>query len=452
MVLGLLVAQTACLEHFESLVTTVTYDPFEQTFRVQRMFRNVEPAFFGCIDLDDCAAAVARATSLQPAPFPEALSDRLVQRLVESGADDIQVQLVQRGDQLDALIAYTAAVGSAAAEDTMVHAEWDGKKNQYYLVVDADASMELDGVKGRERRVAMSGPGGIDWRTSYVLKPRHKEVTTRMAVDDKVRPLFSTIAGLDQRLADGGLLDTVIIGPVAVAVADEEPASSPEPVPEPVSERVSEPVSEPVPEPAPSPELASGPAVAPAPSPEPAATPAPTPAPAVAAPAPEPVETLTPSLESAAPEPAAPAPAPVPVARPAPTRSWPAPDPESPARTYTYDARVTGGGLSIAAANVSVEPLLPKVRVCYQERQAVVPELAGSAFLSALVRADGEIMSTSVYGSIKDRPLIDCLEQAIQGWSFQAWGAGEGVSDVALPLVFRVEEPQGKKKGGRKKR
>ena len=416
-VLAALLSQTACLEHFESLVTTVRYDPFEQTFRVDRLFRNVEPAFFGCIDLDDCSRAIARATALQPAPFPEALSDRLVQRLVESGADDIEVRLVQRGEQLDAQIAYTAPVGSAAAEDTMVHAEWDGKKNSYYLVVDADASIELEGVQGRERRVAMSGPGGIDWRTSYVLKPKHKEVTTRMAVDDKVRPLFATVAGLDRHLSDEGLLDTVISGPVAVAVVDDpEPEVAPVPQPEPEPEPESLPQPEPSPAPAPSPE----------PEPAPALQPEPEPEPAVAAPVPAPR---------------------------APSRTWPAPDPESPARTYTYDARVTGGGLSVAAANAAVEPLLPRVRVCYQERQAQQPELGGSAFLSALVRADGQIMSTSVYGSVKDRPLLDCLEQAIEGWSFQAWGAGEGVSDVALPLVFRVEElPDKKGKKKKKKR
>jgi len=417
-----LLSQTACLEHFEELVTTVSYDPFAQTFRVQRWFRNVEPAFFGCIELDDCAEAITRATSLQPAPFPEALSDRLVQRLVESGAEDIEVELVQRGAQLDARIAYTAAVGSAAAEDTMVHAEWDGKRNAYYLVVDADASMELEGVKGRERRVAMSGPGGIDWRTSYVLKPRHKEVTTRMAVDDKVRPLFEAVGGLDGRLADMGLLDTVLSGPIAVASAEPEP--EPEPAPEPE-------VTAPAPSSSP-PAAATDPAMT-APTPEPDPDPEPEP---VAAPEPSPPS---------------PAPTPEPVAVPR-SRSWPAPDPQSPARTYSYDARVTGGGLSVAAANVSVEPLLPRVQVCYQERQAVVPELGGSAFLSALVKADGSILSTSVYGSVDDRALLDCLEQAIEGWSFQAWGAGEGVSDVALPLVFRVEEPQGRGKKKKKKK
>jgi hypothetical protein len=160
------------------------------------------------------------------------------------------------------------------------------------------------------------------------------------------------------------------------------------------------------------------------------------------------------------PEPApvvAPAPAPAPVAAVAPpaaapaARRWPSPDPNHPARTYTYDARVTGGTLSIGLANVSAEPVLPRVRVCYQERQSQVPELAGSAFLGALVRPDGTILSTSVYGSVSDRPFLDCLEQAIEGWTFPPWGQGTEPSDVALPLVFRVEElPPAK--GRRRKR
>jgi len=421
-VFGGLWLSTGCLEHFERLVTTVTYDPFEQSFRVVRRLENVEPAFFGCVDLGDCADAIHRATSLTPAAFPSALSDRLVQRLTESGATDIEVQLLQRGEQLDARIAYTAVVGSAAAEDTMVHAEWDGGKGRYYLVVDADGSIEPLDVKAKVRKQAVSGPGGIDWRESWVLKPKHREVTTRMAVDNEVRPLFTAVPGLDQALSSRGLLDAVI-SPVAVAAAQPAPEPAPSPLPAPA----------PAPAPAPTAQAPS-PAV-PAPAPTAALTPTPQPAPAaVVVPAPAP----------------APAPAPVPAAAAPASRSWPAPDLNSPARTYSYDARVTGGTLTAGAANLSVEPLLPKVRVCYQERQAQVPDLAGSAFLGALVRPDGTILSTSVYGSINDRPFLDCLELAIEGWRFQPWGVGEEPSDVALPLVFRVEElPPAR---GRKKR
>ena len=116
-----------------------------------------------------------------------------------------------------------------------------------------------------------------------------------------------------------------------------------------------------------------------------------------------------------------------------------------------YDARVSGGGVSVAEANASAEPLLPRVRVCYQEAVARDPSVSGSAFLSALVHSDGSLLSTSVYGSVGDPTLMGCLEQAMQGWAFHGWGS-EGVSDVAIPLVFRVEEPPRRGKKGKKKR
>ncbi len=436
-VLALLVSQTACLEHFTSLETTVTYDPFEQTFQVTRVLRNVSPGFFGCVDVHDCAEAVGRAVRMEPAAFPTALSDRLVQRLVESGAQGIEVQLEADGDKLDAVIHYAAPVGSAAAEDTLVHAEWDGKQG-YYLVVDADASLRPLDVKARVRKTAMSGPEGIDWREAWVLKPKVKTVTTTMDVDTTVRPLLGAMTGLGDALASRGWLDgPIAVSEPAVAAVDPEPLP-PEPAPQPVSEPMPTPVE---PTPAPAPE----PALAPAPAPLPVPAPAPVPV------APMPVPAPAPELEPPSPTPS---PTPASVAPPAPvgataTRSWPAPDPASPARTYVYDARVSGGGISVSAANVSAEPLLPRVRVCYQEAVARNPAVAGSAFLSALVKSDGSLVSTSVYGSVGDPALMGCLELAMQGWSFSGWG-GEGVTDVAIPLVFRVEAPP--TRGGKKKK
>ncbi|MEQ1507107.1 MAG: hypothetical protein ABMB14_33070, partial [Myxococcota bacterium] len=67
--------------------------------------------------------------------------------------------------------------------------------------------------------------------------------------------------------------------------------------------------------------------------------------------------------------------------------------------------------------------------------------LEGSVFLSALVRADGTVVGTSVSGSISDAPFLACLDRATSGWRFAAWGSGDEVSDVAIPVVFRVEEP-----------
>jgi hypothetical protein len=104
----------------------------------------------------------------------------------------------------------------------------------------------------------------------------------------------------------------------------------------------------------------------------------------------------------------------------------------------------------VSAANVSAEPLLPRVRVCYQEAVQRNPSVAGSAFLSALVKSDGSMASTSVYGSVGDPSLMQCLELAMEGWRFSGW-PGEGVADVAIPLVFRVEAAPTTKRGKKKR-
>ena len=85
------------------------------------------------------------------------------------------------------------------------------------------------------------------------------------------------------------------------------------------------------------------------------------------------------------------------------------------------------------------EPLVPAISRCYQTRQREVPALAGNVFLSALVRADGAVLATSVNGSLGDPVLLRCIDRILADWKFQAWGTGSEVSDVAVPVVFRVE-------------
>ncbi|MCA9491463.1 MAG: AgmX/PglI C-terminal domain-containing protein, partial [Myxococcales bacterium] len=160
--------------------------------------------------------------------------------------------------------------------------------------------------------------------------------------------------------------------------------------------------------------------------PEPLPSPAPAPAPATA-----PVPTPAPAPAAVVRPPPAPQPAPT---------AWLAPDPASPARTYTYDVAVTGP-LSAAAATQATQPILPRIARCYQDRHAQDPSVEGSLFVGAVVRADGFVVSTSVYGQLRDRPLADCLERATADWVFPPWGSGEQTSEIALPVVFHVEEP-----------
>ncbi len=434
-VAALLGGLTACLEHFGELVTRVSYDPVAQTFEVERRLVDVQPGFLGCSDVEGCVEAMDRAMSMTGTGM--ALSDRLVQRLVQSGAEGVSIELDQQGQQLDVIVRYRAPVGTGAADDTLVRAEWEGKgdRGDYYLVVQGQDSIAPP-RKYASRKIARSGPAGVEWVEEWVLPKKQLDVETRMAVSDG-RPMFEAVSGLEAALSQRGWLDGVVAAP--------EPAPEPAPLPMPM------PVAAPAPEPEPEPVAIARPTPPPPPGPPPHPPPAPAPPPPPAPPTPTPAPTPTPT-PAPAPTPT-PAPAPTPTPTPTPTPApvaivRPPPDPLSPATTYVYEARVSGG-LSVSAADLATEPLVPRIARCYQDRQATLPELAGSAFLSALVRADGQLVSTSVYGQVQDRELLGCLERVIEDWRFPAWGAGEGVSDVAIPIVFRVEAPpptRGKRK------
>jgi F0F1-type ATP synthase membrane subunit c/vacuolar-type H+-ATPase subunit K len=101
---------------------------------------------------------------------------------------------------------------------------------------------------------------------------------------------------------------------------------------------------------------------------------------------------------------------------------------------------VTGGGLSAAAATQASAPIQGRAARCYQDRWAQDPSVAGSLFVSAVVRPDGFVATTSVFGPLQDRTLSTCLEGAIADWSFPAF-PGEATSEVVLPFTFREEAP-----------
>jgi len=505
---AVLFVQTACLEGFERLVTTVSYDPFGHTFQVKRLLVNIEPSFFQCDDAPSCRAAIDRALKL--APETSSLSDRLVSRLLDSGAEDLNIVLIPRGDQLDVEVTYQAAVGTQAAAETMITAEYGGRKGRerYYLVVEAQGSLDPLPVPYEVRKVPTSAAGGVDWREFWVLPPKMLEVTTSMAVEDQPRPLFASIEGLSASLLEGGIVDDVVSVAPAVDLpvlnqTDEDPepavAMAPE-LPEPVQVPVLEPegVESPgaapapapapvveeaplVPEPAPRPpsetvsprevpERVEPVEVAPAPSEPvalavddpPAARPLPAPSPpempVVAAEAPDedPVEDPAPVDPVDVPRAADPEPPPPPPperiervgepSAPMPVRFWPEPDPHSPAKVYVFEPRVTGS-LSVGAATASSNRLVPRAEVCYQKRVVDDASVAGTLFLNAIVREDGFVVSLTVYGELRDLALRRCLETAIEDWAFEPYGSGEGVSDVSLPLTMRVEELSRTKKG-----
>jgi hypothetical protein len=358
----LLLGCTACLEHVEALRTRVEYDPFAQVYHVRRTLIGVEADFLGCSDAEECVAAIGRTLSLQPADSLSsfALSDRLLDRLMGSGATDVRLTLHREGDRLDVIVDYDAPVGSSAADDTLVHTEWRGGKGRghYYLVVDAQDNMDPPKLY-RSRKVARSSSEGIDWVEQWVLPRWRRSVETLLPVGEST-PLFQRFPDLVAALEDKGWLDH----PEELGAPTEQ-----------------------------------GPRVA--------------------------------QLLRGSDEPPAPAPAAKPVAAEG-----------TPAKAWFYDARVSGGGVTVASAAVAIDPLKSGIGDCYADRIRQVPGLEGSVFLSALVRPDGSVIGTAVNSSIPDPPLMSCLEHAIGDLRFAAWGkTGDGVSDVVIPVVLRVEKP-----------
>lgn len=378
---------TACLEHFEALWTRVVYDPFEQSFRVERRLIGVEARFLGCSEVLDCMASVERALEVAPDPgYSMALSDRLLQRLIESGATDVEVTLEREGDRLDVRVAYSARVGTPAADDTFVRAEWNGRgtRGEYSLVVSPQASMEPP-ERYDLRKVARGGAGEVDWVEEWVLPRDQREVRTEIAIEE-TNALFAEVPGLAEALeARGWLHEPSVLPPMPTSGSKIGSFFSkladrilPGHAADRIASEPSEP-SEPPPEAVLSPRGRSE----------------------------EPVEGY---------------------------------DPSSPARTWVYEPRVSGGGVTPAEASVALEPLVPAISRCYQLRQQEVPELAGNVFLSALVRADGNVMATSVNGSLADAVLLRCIDRVLSDWRFEPWGTGSELSDVAVPVVFRVED------------
>lgn len=369
LVAAILLGCTACLEHLEAVRTVVRYDPYTQIFDVERRLIGVEARFFGCRDAEECVAAVERVLSATPsATLSMSLADRLLQRLRESGATDVEVALERDDERLDAVVRYKAPVGTPAADDTLVRAEWSSNGwpfGHYYLVIAAQESMAPP-KRHKTRKVPRSGPAGTDWVEEWVLPRWRRSVDTELVVSDPddVEPLFAVIPELAGALEARGWLDAPV--PI-VDAADEEV------LPLGWADEPDEPDAA-----AAAPEAPKGP------------------------------------VEAGS-------------------------DPESPARTWVYEARVSGGGVTPALAAAAIEPLIPSVSRCYQRRQAELPALEGSVFLSALVKGDGSVLATSISGGVSDSGLLGCLDAVLARWEFGPWGSADEVSDVAIPVVFRVE-------------
>jgi hypothetical protein len=388
--------QVACLEGFGSLWTEVKYDARAQSFQVVRELRGVGPAFFGCSDAPGCADAIERASSLASSAGDRALADRLAQRVADSGAMDARVELLRRGDALDLRVIYAAPVGSKAATDTFVHPEWSGRpgKERYRLVVDAEASMGAppDGVELRKVPVDAEG----EWRTSWVFDPSSRQVEWTMSVGEEER-IFAEISGLQALLDERGLLgapvraEPAVVRPEPVAVVRPEPVAVVRPEPKPVR--------------------------------------------------PEPVAVVRPEPKPVRPEPVVPRPEPAPKERPEPEIADAPPAAVVSRGVFAYPPKIDGM-LPASVAEAAATGLLAGFQACFDERVAAGGSPEGYVFADARVRADGWVLSTSVYGEPKDPALMACLAARVDAWTFPAWPGGDGATAyVSAPFLFRSAAP-----------
>ncbi|MEO0602790.1 MAG: hypothetical protein AAF211_15210 [Myxococcota bacterium] len=198
-----------CFEHFERLETHVDYDPQTQRFAVERRLVDIGPDMLGCDTVDSCARAMARA--LDPSetlpPDQMALSDRMMRRLRDSGALDVHIDFVPRGDdQLDAVVRYDAPVGSEAADDTQIHVEWWGKagKGRYRLVVAAEEATAPPKRFRTQRRARQTGEA-LTWVEEWVLPARWRTVTLTTTVGEGGH-IFEAIPGLRSAMIERGFL------------------------------------------------------------------------------------------------------------------------------------------------------------------------------------------------------------------------------------------------------
>lgn len=227
---------TACIEDFERLTTSISYDPNTKTIRVEQVLHNIDADFFRCDNAVDCATAAGHMANLEvpEPPAPDAVGtapdgtpiyesaptekpsyQELTQGLIEAEARDITVRFVRTGDQLDAVITYAADVPSKAAGEAGVMLETltKGKKAQEYLLISADGN--LAGLAATQPPAIVS-PSTAPMRTiassatdefrSWVLTKKQRDAVVERFVDDDVQPIFTEIPGFDEAMRKAGLL------------------------------------------------------------------------------------------------------------------------------------------------------------------------------------------------------------------------------------------------------
>lgn len=206
-----------CFEHFERLETHVTYDPGSQRFTIERRVVDVGAALLGCDSPDTCAKAIDRV--LDPtdtlSPSRMALSDKMIRRLRDSGAEGVEVTFEPHGSSLDVVLRYEAPAGSPAADDTQVRAEWHGRRGRgrYRLVVEADDATAPP-ERFHTRRRARYTSEGLTWVEQWELPFKQLDVVLSTEVGEG-GAIFDEVPGLRAAMVERGWLEPEVSQPGA---------------------------------------------------------------------------------------------------------------------------------------------------------------------------------------------------------------------------------------------
>jgi hypothetical protein len=108
--------------------------------------------------------------------------------------------------------------------------------------------------------------------------------------------------------------------------------------------------------------------------------------------------------------------------------------------------RIGGGTLPKEAIRQVVRDNSADLRTCYEGRLAHNADLFGKVVARWKVGADGRVTIAEVVDdTVKDKPLADCIVNAILGWQFPK-PKGGGIVVVTYPFVFKQGEDADKAK------
>jgi hypothetical protein len=209
------------------MITTVRWTPNDNSFQVQRRLVGVSTDFLKCSDPTSCAGIIRALTSFEPIASSSPAS-ALRDRLLQSGAQDLSIELLIGDDELDILVNYRAPIGTKAADETDVFVEWGGKagRETRYLVAKSYSSTRLlSQHRKMERRTrSVSGTEGLSGESWMVFPKTTRTIIMEMTVDPSAPALFDRMPTLQAMLETQSL-----IGPVKHQLASGVP-TTPEPV------------------------------------------------------------------------------------------------------------------------------------------------------------------------------------------------------------------------------